>query len=58
MTKFGQAEYGDFMARCLPISLMKFLKLPKNRISTAETQKIFTKNLYRQKMQLKEVLRC
>ena len=54
MTKFGQAEYGE----CLPISLMKFLKLPKNRISTAETQKIFTKNLYRQKMQLKEVLRC
>lgn len=58
MTKFGQAEYGDLWQECLPISLMKFLKLPKNRISTAETQKIFTKNLYRQKMQLKEVLRC
>ena len=55
MTKFGQAEYGDFMARMFAD---KFLKLPKNRISTAETQKIFTKNLYRQKMQLKEVLRC
>ena len=33
---------------------MKFLKLPRNRISTSETQKIFTKNLRRQKMQLKE----
>ena len=52
MTKFGQAEYGDFMARMFADKLDEILE------TTAETQKIFTKNLYRQKMQLKEVLRC
>ena len=51
MTKFGQAEYGDFMARMFADKLDEILE-------TTETQKIFTKNLYRQKMQLKEVLRC
>ncbi len=49
MTKFGQAEYSDFMARYLPISLIKFLKKPKNRISTAEIQKIYTMNLRHQR---------
>ncbi len=58
MTKFGQAEYGDFMARMFADKLDEILETTENRISTAETQKIFTKNLYRQKMQLKEVLRC
>lgn len=51
MTKFGQAEYGDFMARMFADKLDEILE-------TTEKQKIFTKNLYRQKMQLKEVLRC
>ena len=46
MTKFGQAEYGDFMARMFADKLDEILET---------TEK---KNLYRQKMQLKEVLRC
>lgn len=62
MTKFGQAEYNDFMARIFADKLDKLLKESEkqnyiNRITSTEIQKIYTKNLRHQKTQLKEKLK-
>ena len=51
MTKFGQAEYNDFMARIFADKLDKLLKESENRITSTEIQKIYIKNLRHQKTQ-------
>lgn len=55
MTKFGQAEYSDFMAKVLPINWIKFLNKTKNRVSTAKIQRIYTVSFRLQGTQHKEV---
>ena len=54
MTKFGQAEYNDFMARIFADKLDKLLKESEKQNYINRN----TKNLRRQKTQLKEKLRC
>ena len=58
MTKFGQAEYSDFMARVFADKLMKFLKQPTNRILTAKIRKIYTVSSRLQGTQHKGVKKC
>lgn len=58
MTKFGQAEYSDFMREYLRTSLMKFLKQPTNRILTAKIRKIYTVSSRLQGTQHKGVKKC
>ena len=53
MTKFGQAEYNDYMAK---IYLIKFLKRQKKMISAAEIQKIFTENFRHQRTRYRRIL--
>lgn len=49
MTKFGQAEYSDFMARVFADKLDEILEAAENRISAAEIQRIYSENLHLQK---------
>ena len=54
MTKFGQAEYSDFMAKVFADKLDKILET-KNRVSTAKIQRIYTVSFRLQGTQHKEV---
>lgn len=55
MTKFGQAEYSDFMAKVFANKLDKILEQDENRVSTAKIQRIYTVSFRLQGTQHKEV---